>query len=114
MSHLPPRYLICCAVRALGFVRRFDARADDGRGVVVDCLVVRPDSYWLGKHLAVTSDVCGLRPNKAYQNVNRSCFVVQDLKEERSNSLTKSCEVGVGRLSDDLREVVEGVGRISP
>ena len=97
-------------VRALGFVRRFSARANDGRSVVVNRFIVGPDSCWFGERLAVASDVCGLRPNKACEIVNRSCFIVQDLEEERSDGLSKSCEVGVGRLSDDWLEVVEGVG----
>ena len=42
--------------------------------------------------------------------MNRSCFVVRDMKEERSDGLSKYCEVGVGRLSDDRLEVFEGVG----
>ena len=45
--------------------------------------------------------------------VNRSCFVVRDLEEERSDGLYKSCEVGFGRLSNDRLEVVEGVGEFS-
>ena len=42
--------------------------------------------------------------------MDRSRFVVRDLKEERSDGLSKSREVGVGRLSVDRIEVVEGVG----
>ena len=42
--------------------------------------------------------------------MDRSRFVVRDLEEERSDGLSKSCEVGVRRLSEDRREVVEGVG----
>ena len=110
LSRLPLRCLVCCVVRALGFVCRFGARADDGRSVVVNVLVERPDSYWFGERLAVTSNVCGLRLNEAYQIVDRSCFVVRDLEEERSDGLSKSCEVGVGRLSGDQLEIVEGVG----
>ena len=59
--------LVCCAVRALGFVRRFSARANDVRGVVVNCFVQGPDSCWFRERLAVARDVCGLRPNKADQ-----------------------------------------------
>ena len=110
MSRLLLRCLVCCAVRALGFVRRFGTRADNGRSVFVDCLVVRPDSCWLGERLAVASDVCGLRLNKSYQIVNRSVFVVRYLEEERSDGLLKYCEVGVGRFSDDRLKFVEGVG----
>ena len=82
----------------------------DGRSVVVNFLVVRPDSFWFRERLAVASDVCGLRPNKANQIVNPSRFVVRDLEEERSNGLLKSCEVGVRQLSNDRLEVVDGVG----
>ena len=42
--------------------------------------------------------------------MDRSPFVVQDLKEERSNGLSKSREVIFGRLSVDRIEVFEGVG----
>ena len=44
--------------------------------------------------------------------MDRSRFVVRDLKEERSDGLSKSCEVVVGGLSVDWFEVVEGVGKI--
>ena len=37
-------------------------------------------------------------------------FVVRDLKEERSDGLSKSCEIEVGRFSVDRLEFVEGVG----
>ena len=110
LSRLPSRRFVCCAVCALGFVRRFSARTNDGRSAVVNGLVVRPDSCRLRKRLAVASNVCGLRPNKAYKIVDRYRFIVQDLEEERSDGLSKYCEVGVGRLSDDLPEVVKGVG----
>ena len=106
-SRPPLRCVKCCAVRALGFVHRFGERADDGRSVVVNVLVERPDSYWFGERLAVTSNVCGLRLNEAYQIVDRSRFVVQDMEEVRSDILSKSCEVGV----DDWLGVVEGVGK---
>ena len=33
-------------------------------------------------------------------------FVIQDLKKERSDSLSKSREVGIGRLSVDGLEVI--------
>ena len=50
------------------------------------------------------------RKDQSYQIANRSRFVVRDLEEERSDGLSKSCEVGVRRLSNDRLEVVEGVG----
>ena len=62
-SRLPSLYFVCCAVRALGFVRRLVAYMDDGRSVVVNSLVVCPDSCRLRKRLAIASDICGLRPN---------------------------------------------------
>ena len=111
MSRLTSRCLVCCGVRALGFVLRFSACTDDGKRVIVNGLVVRPNSCWFGERLALASDVCGLRPNKAYQIVNRSHFVVQDLEEERSNGISKSCEVGVGWLYEDRLEVFEVVGK---
>ena len=42
--------------------------------------------------------------------MDRSRFVIRDLKEERSDGLSKSREVGVGRLSVDGLEIIEGVG----
>ena len=42
--------------------------------------------------------------------MDRAHFVVRDLEEEGSDDLSKSYKVGVGRLSDDRIEVVEGVG----
>ena len=92
-------------------MRRFGAFTDDGRSIVADSLVVRPDSCRLRERLVLASDVCGLRPNKAYKIVDRSRFVVRDLIEERSEGLLKSCEVGVGWLSIDRLEVVGGVGK---
>ena len=67
LSHLLLRRFLCSTVCALGFVCRYGARTDGGRIVVVDNLVVCPDSCWLEKRLAVESDICGLQPNKAYQ-----------------------------------------------
>ena len=91
-------------------MRRFGAHSDNSRSVVVNCLVVCPDFCRFGERLAVVSDVCGLWPNKAYQIVNRSRLVVWDLEEERSDGLSKYCKLGVGWVSDDWLEVVEGVG----
>ena len=91
-------------------MRRFGARTDNGCSIVVYIPVVRPDYCWLDERLDVASDVYGLRPNKAYQIVYRSRFVIQDLEEERSDGLSESWEVGVGRLSIDRIKVVEGVG----
>ena len=42
--------------------------------------------------------------------MDRSCFILRDLKEERSDGLSKSGEVGVGRFSVNWLEAVEGVG----
>ena len=111
LRRLPSRCLVCCAVRAIGFVRRFSARANDGRSIVVNSFIVVPDSCWFRERLDVASNVCVLRPNKADQIVSCARFVLQDLEEERSDGLSKSCEVGVGQLSDDRLEVVEGVGK---
>ena len=46
--------------------------------------------------------------------MDRSRFVVRDLKEERSDVISKSCEFGVGQLSIDRLEVVERVGKFRP
>ena len=43
--------------------------------------------------------------------MDRDCFIIRDLEEEESDGLSKSCKVGVGRLSDNRLEVVEGVGK---
>ena len=89
-------------------MRRFGARTDDGLSIVVNSLTVRSNSCWLGERVSIVSDVCVLRTNEVYQIVDSSRFFVRDLEKERSNGLSKSCEVGVGRLSDDRLEVVEG------
>ena len=59
LRRLPPRRLVGSAVCALRFVRSFCARTDDGRGVVIDCGIVR-------SHLLV---------------MHCFRFVVQDLKK---------------------------------
>ena len=88
----------------------FRARTDDGRSVVVYVFIVGPESCGIEERLVVASGVSSLRPNKADEVVDRSRFVIRDLKEERSDGLSKSREVGVGRLSVDGLEVIEGVG----
>ena len=110
LCRLPSRRSIRSAIDALCFVCRFGARTDDGRSVVFNVLIVGPDSCWLGGRLAVASDVRGFCPNKADKVVDRSRFVIRYLKEERSDGLSKSREVGVGRLSVDGIKIVEGVG----
>ena len=42
--------------------------------------------------------------------MDRSSFVVQDLKEERSDVLSEYFEFGVGLFSVNQLQVVEGVG----
>ena len=54
-------------------------------------------------------DICSLRPNKSDGIVDCACFVIRDLKKERSDGLSDSCKVGVGRLSIDRLEVVKGM-----
>ena len=88
---------------------RFGARTDAGRSVVVNFFIVGSYSCRLRERLSVASDVSS-RPNKAYLVVDRSCFVVRDLKEGRSDGLSASSEVRVGRLSANWLEVVKGVG----
>ena len=88
----------------------FRARTDDGRSVVVYVFIVGPESCGIEERLVVASGVSSLRPNKADEVVDRSRFVIRDLKEERSDGLSKSREVGVVRLSIDGLKVVEGVG----
>ena len=110
---LPSRRFIRSAIGALCFVYRFGARTDNDRSVVVNVCIVGPESCWLGERLNVASDVSGFQTNKADEVVDRSSCVIRDLKEERSDGLSKSREVGVGRLSVDWLEVVEGVGEFS-
>ena len=98
-------------ISALCFVCRFGARTDDGRSVVVNVCVIGPDSCWLRERLAVASDVSGFWLNNADEVVDRSRFVLEDLKEERSDVLSKSCEVIVRRVSADGLKVVEGEGK---
>ena len=89
---------------------RLGAHTDNFRSVAINVCIVGPESYGIGELLAVASDVSSLRPNKANEVVDRSCFIIQDLKEERNDGLSKSCEVGFGRFSVDGIEVFEGVG----
>ena len=104
------RRFIRSAIGALCFVCRFGARTDNGRGDVVNVCIVGPDSFRLGECLVVASNLSSFRPNKANEVVDRTRFVIQDLKEEKSDGLSKSREVGVGRLSVDGLKVVKGVG----
>ena len=53
---------------------------DDGRSVVVNFCIVGPDSCGIGGCLAIASDVSSLRPDKAIEVVDGSCFVLRDLK----------------------------------
>ena len=89
---------------------RFGVRTDNGRSVVVDVFITGPDSCAIGERLAVAGGVYGFWTNKANQVVERSRFVLRDLKEERSNGLSKSRDDGVKRLSFNQLEVIEGVG----
>ena len=82
------------------------ARTDDSCSVVVYGRVVDPDSCGLRERLDVASDVSSLHPNKANEVMDGARFVIQDLKKERSDSLSKSREVGIGRLSVDGLEVI--------
>ena len=93
------RCFICSMIGALCLVCRFIARTDDGRNVVVNVCIVSPDSCGIGERLSVARNVSSLRPNKVDDVVDSTRFVIQDLKEDRSDGLSKSCEVGVGRLS---------------
>ena len=95
MCSLAPRRLEGAAVGALGLVRRFRTRADDGRGIVIDCCVVGSDACWLGKLRAIARYVSCHRPNEANQVVGSLRFVVGDLEEERRQDLLDSREVGV-------------------
>ena len=88
---------------------RFSACTDDGRSIIADFFVVRPNSCGLGELLAVARDICSLRPNNADQVVDCFHFVVRDLEEEGSDGLLKSCKVRVGQLFDNRLKVVKGV-----
>ena len=110
LCRLLSRRFIRSTIVALCLVCLFGARTYDNRSVVVNVCIVGPNSCRIREHLAVASNVSSLRPNKADEVVDRSRFVIGDLKEETSNGLSKSREVGVGWLSIDGIEVVEGVG----
>ena len=86
---------------------------DDGRSVVVYVCIVDPEYSGLGERLAVTINVSSLQLNKADEFVDFSCFVIQDLKEERSDGLSKSREIGIRRLFVDGLKVVKEVGEFS-
>ena len=87
--------LVGSAVDALGFVRPFRARADDGRGVVIDRRVVGAHSCGFGEICAIARCVRYHRPNEVDDVVCASRFVVRDLEEERRHDLPYSSEVGV-------------------
>ena len=110
MHSLLPHRLVGAAVGALGFVRRFSARADDSRGIVIDCRVVGVNSCGFGKLRAIARCVRCQCPNEAYEVVCASHFVVRDLEKERYHNLPYLREVGVWRLYVYWLELFERIG----
>ena len=92
------RRLVGVAFGSLGFVHCFRARADDIRGIVIDCCVVSANSCGFDEFCFVECYVLCLCPNVADEVVCTFRFVVRDLEEERRHNLPDSCDFGVGRL----------------
>ena len=90
-----PRRLVGAAVDALGLVRRFCARADNGCGIVIDCRVVVSNACGFGKLRAIVRCLHCHRPNESNGVVCAPRFVVRNLEEERRHDLPYSREVGV-------------------
>ena len=90
-------------------MRSFCARTAYGQGVFVNGGIVRPNPHGLEECCAVARDVCCLQPNDADEVMRCSRLVVRDLQEERRENLPDSCEVVVGRLSDDRLKVLERI-----
>ena len=109
MFRLPPRRFVRSAIGTLCLVGRLGARTENIRSVVVYVCIVGPDFFGLRECLAVASNVSSLRPNKADEVVDGSRFVIWYLEEKRSDGLSKSREVGIGQLSVDGLEVIEGM-----
>ena len=79
LCSLAPRHLVGAAVGTLVRVHCFRARADNGRGIVINCPVVGSDACWFGKICAIARCVSYHWPNEAYQVVGYLHFVVGDL-----------------------------------
>ena len=95
LHSLLPCRLVCAAVGVPDFVCRFRARADYGRGIVIDCRVLGANLCGFGKLRTIARCVRCHWPNKANEVVCASRFVVWDLEEERRHNLPDSHEVGV-------------------
>ena len=80
LHSLSPRRLVGTAFGALGFVRGFRARTDDGRGIIVDCCIVSVHSCGFDEFRFVAHCVRCHRPNEADDVVCASRFVVWDLE----------------------------------
>ena len=104
------RRLVGAAVGLLGFVRRFRACTNDGRGIVIDHSVVGANSCGFDEFRAISCCIRCHHPNEADEVVCASCFVVQDLEEERRHNLLDSREVGVRRLTVYQLELFERIG----
>ena len=90
-----PRRLVGAAVGALGLVRRFCARADDGGSIVINCRVVGSNACWFVKLCAIACCVSCHTPNEADWYVGYLRFVVGDMEEESCQELPDSREFGV-------------------
>ena len=95
LRSLLPRRLVGAAVGSIGFVRRFRAHADDGRGIVINRCVVGANSCWFNEFRSIACCVRCHRPHEANGVVCASRFVVRDLEEDRRHDLPDSREEGV-------------------
>ena len=87
--------LVGAVVVALGLVRRFRARADEGNGIVINRRAVGSNTCWFGKLRSIAHCVSCHRLNEADPVVGSLRFVVGDLEEELLQELPDSREVGV-------------------
>ena len=92
-------HLVGAAVGALGFVRRFRARVENRRGIIVNCRVVGANLCGFDEFLTIARCVHCHKLNEANEVVYASCFVVRDLKEEGRHNIPDLREVSVGRMA---------------
>ena len=90
LRSLLPLRLIGVAVGALGLVRHFRARVDDGSGIVIDLHIVGSNACWFRKLRVILHCIHCHQTNEAYEVVCDPCFVVRDLEEDRRQDLPDS------------------------
>ena len=79
--------LVGAMVGALGLVRRFCARAEDGHDITIDRRVVGSNVCWFGKLCDIARCVGFHQRNEADEVVWSPCLFVRDLEEERRHNL---------------------------